>query len=255
MKYFVVYAADKASLIVLRIPLVNGEVKETMEVLGWVSAIETFTGYGSSFVRRVCDQSNQLKSARPHRPTSSPRRRGSLPFLHLAALHEVQRLDYPNVSAKTYPRHTVDVLPACSSRANGPMKWAGFGVVGPTLWSPLPSDNTMSRLFSKKPKKPLKSSQRHISLGIPTNIAAGPLGFRAELAVDSEGQQSRSCHDLEVDGPDLIAILDENDAKGSRIVLHDKMSGDQGSAVTDVLATGFVVKSNEQGGDPTSKDF
>ena len=66
---------------------------------------------------------------------------------------------------------------------------------------------------------------------------------------------SRSCHDLEVDGPDLIAILDENDAKASRIVFHDKKGGDQGPAITDVLATGPVVKSNEQGGDPTSEDF
>ena len=112
----------------------------------------------------------------------------------------------------------------------------------------------MNCLFDKKSKKSLKSSQRHVSLGIPTNIAVGPLGFRAELDVDSEGQQSRSCHDLEVDGPDLIAILDENDAKASRIVFHDKKGGDQGSAITDVLAAGSVVKSNEQGGDPTSKD-
>ena len=33
-EYFVVYAADKASLIVLRDLLVNGAVKETMEVFG-----------------------------------------------------------------------------------------------------------------------------------------------------------------------------------------------------------------------------
>ena len=34
MEYFVVYAADNASLIVLRDLLVNGEVKDTMEVFG-----------------------------------------------------------------------------------------------------------------------------------------------------------------------------------------------------------------------------
>ena len=34
MAYFVVYAADNASLIVLRDLLVSGEVKETMEVFG-----------------------------------------------------------------------------------------------------------------------------------------------------------------------------------------------------------------------------
>ena len=34
MEYFVVYAADNASLIVLRDLIVNGEVKDTMEVFG-----------------------------------------------------------------------------------------------------------------------------------------------------------------------------------------------------------------------------
>ena len=111
----------------------------------------------------------------------------------------------------------------------------------------------MNRLFDKKSKKSIKSSQRHVSLGIPTNIAVGPLGFQAELDTDSQGQQSRSCRDLEVDGPDLTAILDDKDPRASRIVFHSKKSGDQGSAVTDVLATGSVVNSNEHG-DPTSED-
>ena len=34
MEYFVVYAADNASMIVLRDPLANGEIKETMETFG-----------------------------------------------------------------------------------------------------------------------------------------------------------------------------------------------------------------------------
>ena len=49
----------------------------------------------------------------------------------------------------------------------------------------------MNRLFNKKPKKPLNPSQRHASLGIPTNIAAGPLGFRAELDIDPKGERDR----------------------------------------------------------------
>ena len=113
----------------------------------------------------------------------------------------------------------------------------------------------MNCLFDKKSKKSLKSSQQHVSLGIPTNIAVGPLGFQAELDIDSEGEQSHPCNDLEVDGPDLTAILDDKDSRASWIMFHDKKSEDQGSAVTDVLATGSVVKSNEQGGDPTSKDL
>ena len=50
----------------------------------------------------------------------------------------------------------------------------------------------MNNLFNKKSKKSLKYSQRDIFLGIPTNIAAGPLGFRAELDVSPKGEKSRS---------------------------------------------------------------
>ena len=57
----------------------------------------------------------------------------------------------------------------------------------------------MNRLFDRRPKKSLKSSQRHVSLGIPTNIAAGPLGFQAELDIDPKGEQNHSYHDLEAD--------------------------------------------------------
>ena len=113
----------------------------------------------------------------------------------------------------------------------------------------------MNRPFDKKPKKSLESSQRHVSLGIPTDIAVEPFGFQRELDIDFEGNQSHSCRGLEADGPDLITILDDKDSRASRIVFHDKKSGDQGSAVTDVLATGSVFNSNEQGGDPTSEDF
>ena len=62
----------------------------------------------------------------------------------------------------------------------------------------------MNHLFDKKSKKSLKSSQRHISLGIPTNVAVGPLGFRAELDVGPKGEQRHSRYqDLEVARPDL----------------------------------------------------
>ena len=46
----------------------------------------------------------------------------------------------------------------------------------------------MNRLFGKKAKKTLRPPQQHIAFGIPTNIAAGPLGFRAELDIDSTGE-------------------------------------------------------------------
>ena len=45
----------------------------------------------------------------------------------------------------------------------------------------------MKRLFGKKVKKSLKPPQQIVAFVIPTNIAAGPLGFRAELDIDSTG--------------------------------------------------------------------
>ena len=66
----------------------------------------------------------------------------------------------------------------------------GFGCVGPptTLVFNLPTSTTkMKRLFGKKAKKPPKPPQQNIAFGIPTNIAVGPLGFRAELDIDSTG--------------------------------------------------------------------
>lgn len=46
-------------------------------------------------------------------------------------------------------------------------------------------------MFNKKSKKNLKSSQQHISMGIPTNIAIGPLGFRADLDIGPKGESNR----------------------------------------------------------------
>jgi len=50
----------------------------------------------------------------------------------------------------------------------------------------------MNSTVKKKAKKPPKPSQRYLSLGIPTNVAVGPLGFRTELDVDPKGDQSPS---------------------------------------------------------------
>ena len=83
-------------------------------------------------------------------------------------------------------------------------------------------------MFGKKFKKLPKPFRKHIVLGIPTNIAAGPLGFRAELDTDPIGNQNHSDHDLAADAPDSsIAMLGENSPGPSRIVFHNK-SEDQG---------------------------
>lgn len=47
-------------------------------------------------------------------------------------------------------------------------------------------------LVWQKSKKSIKPPQRHVSLGTPTNIAVGPLGFRAELDVDPKGERGFS---------------------------------------------------------------
>jgi len=77
----------------------------------------------------------------------------------------------------------------------------GSGVVGPPLWSPLYPEKTdgswMDRFFNKERKRSPEPPQQDLFLGIPTNMAAGPLGFRAELNISPTGEQNRSCHDSE----------------------------------------------------------
>ena len=114
MEYFVVYAADNPSMIVLRDPLANGEIKETMETFGLGVGNRDMLRGGECQCHPSFDRS-VIKAI-----SSSPARgHGTLPFLHLEAAYEVQRPDHRNVSVKSYLCRTVDVLPACSSCANG----------------------------------------------------------------------------------------------------------------------------------------
>ena len=46
-------------------------------------------------------------------------------------------------------------------------------------------------MVNKKSKKPFGFFTAS-SLGVPTNIAVGPLGFRAALDADAKGEQNRS---------------------------------------------------------------
>jgi len=45
----------------------------------------------------------------------------------------------------------------------------------------------MSQPPNKGPKKSPNPPQQYIALGVPTNIALGPLGFGVELDVDPKG--------------------------------------------------------------------
>ena len=50
---------------------------------------------------------------------------------------------------------------------------------------------------SDKKKSP-EPARKRINLGIPTNIAAGSLGFRAGMDVDPQGNRDRSHRDSEL---------------------------------------------------------
>ena len=107
----------------------------------------------------------------------------------------------------------------------------------------------MNRLFGKKAKKSLRPPRQNIAFGILTNIAAGPLGFRAELDIDSTGD---SYQDLEVDWPDSTATLDEENPRPSQIVFKDKEREGQGPLAPGTSIPGVVVDSAERGSDPTN---
>ena len=113
----------------------------------------------------------------------------------------------------------------------------------------------MDRLFDKKSKKSSKLSRNHIFLGIPTNIAAGPLGFRAELGADPKGEQRRSCHDFEADGPDLTVALDEKTLGSSRIVFHDNKSRDQVLPAPETSTPADETDGTEDENDPIGESF
>jgi len=50
----------------------------------------------------------------------------------------------------------------------------------------------MNYTSDKKRKKSPEPAQKRVNLGIPINIAAGSLGFRAEADTDPEGNRDRS---------------------------------------------------------------
>ena len=111
----------------------------------------------------------------------------------------------------------------------------------------------MNRLFSRKPKKSLKHSQR--VLGIPTNIAAGPLGFRAELDTSPKGEKNRDYQDLEADLTDSTVALGKNNNKGLQIVFQGTTGEGQALPAPEISTPDAVVSGADHGGDPPSERF
>ena len=112
----------------------------------------------------------------------------------------------------------------------------------------------MHLLSNKKTKKSDKSSQRHLSLGIPANVAVGPLGFRAELDISPEGERDRSYRDLVEDQPDLTVVPDEKDTKSSRIRFHHNEGEDRVPPAPETPISGAIVGGSECKG-PTGERF
>ena len=104
----------------------------------------------------------------------------------------------------------------------------------------------MKKLLNKKSKKSSSSSQSTLSLGIPTNVITGPLGFRTELGVPG-GEQRRPYRHLEEDAPDLTIVLDGNDTRVSRIVSYDKESEREEPPVPGTSTAGVVLSCDGPG--------
>ena len=106
-------------------------------------------------------------------------------------------------------------------------------------------------MFNKKSKKPLK---KNLLLGIPTNIAVGPLGFRAELDVDPKSKSEHLlCCCLGADPPDSPVPLDERDPGPSRIVSHKVEQEAPGPSASQTLipavAIGVIEPENSHPGE------
>ena len=99
-------------------------------------------------------------------------------------------------------------------------------------------------MSGKKSKKPLRPLAKHLLFGIPANIAAGPLGFRAELDVNPKGERTCSHRSLGADRTEPTAISDEKKPNPSRIVFCKRESEPQGSPVPGTSTAVHVEPSN-----------
>jgi len=138
-------------------------------------------------------------------------------------------------------------------RALSPRGEQGRGLAPENYHSASPLISSDMDRLDKIFKKPSDNSKQHISLGIPTNIAAGPLGFRAELDIGPKGEQDcLSC--LRADQPEQTTTLDEKDTRASRIVFHDKCE-DQGLPALGTPNTSTAVGGDGHGNEPKGERF
>lgn len=106
----------------------------------------------------------------------------------------------------------------------------------------------------KKSKKTFKLSA-NLLLGIPTNIAVGPVGFRAALDTNPKGDTNRSYRGLSEDRADSTTIIDGDNPEPSRIVPHERESGTQEPPVVPGTSTTVEICEVEQADRPTSECY
>ena len=99
----------------------------------------------------------------------------------------------------------------------------------------------MSSMFGNKSKKPSKYTRRYLSLGIPTNIVTGPLGFGAELDIDPKGERNQFPSRFR---PNPTTTLDEKRPRAPRIVFNDTK--------VKTPTPGVAVDDTENGKNPAS---
>ena len=127
--------------------------------------------------------------------------------------------------------------------------------MGPSLWFSLCSKHTMNRLFDKKSKDSRKSSQMPVSLRIPTNIAMGPLGFRAEMDTGPKSERNRPYRDLEADGPDPTVVPDEKETRALRIAFQENKNEERRLPAAEVPTPIAVIAGVELGNDTAGECF
>jgi hypothetical protein len=113
----------------------------------------------------------------------------------------------------------------------------------------------MNYTFNKKSKKSPRLSQQHLVLGLPTNVAAGPLGFRAELDIGPKGEETRFYHGFWSRPTWFDTTLDEESPRTSRIAFHDKRSEGQQLPAPETSTPSVAVASTEHGNDLTGECF
>ena len=120
-------------------------------------------------------------------------------------------------------------------------------VTRPSLARP---QTQIADMFNKKSKKTPKPSQLFASFGIPTNIAVGPLGFRAEA--HPQGDQT-SYRKLQADWADSISTVDDNPTASRVVHTLDDKNDDPGirpsdTFIPDVAADQAAESANEPAG-------